>query len=351
MRLLVLQRLALCACMVLAVGLLRHLAPTRDFSALPGVPALDPWLRGESFDCLLAASERGSDRVFPLYPELVGAFGHVLSVPVAALVVSNLALIAAVFALQALTAPEDAGLARRSLLALLFFPSSFLLSAGNDLALFLACALGTFAAHRARREKLAAFCAAGGVLSHPIGALGLSVPFLVEWLFERRRGGERSAFPRFVLAIPAALLLLAALSRIEIGDALRFPLRALAFTRLTGDSALARLGADMPPIELVTDYGVGLDWAAIALTAAVAVHCSRRQEYAYASFCALALLGHLLLHASPARWFENVNLAFPVFVALGRWCAWPLAGRAYAVAAPMLQVTCAVLFGAGLWAV
>ena len=121
------------------------------------------------------------------------------------------------------------------------------------------------------------------------------------------------------------------------------------FTRFASESTLARLGADMPQLEQMTGYGVWLDWAGIALGLAVALHCFRREEFAFASYCVLALLGHLLLHASPARWFETVNLVFPVYVALGRWFAHTLTGRAYAIAAPMLQVTCAVLFGAGLW--
>ena len=350
MRLLVLQRLGLFAIMALAMSLLPNAAGARNLSALPDFPTLDPWLRSDSFDFLLEASRRGTTQVFPLYPELVRALGWVVSVPIAALLVANLALVMAVFALDKLVSPADAGLARLSVLALAFFPSSFLLSAGNELSLFLACAIGTFAAHTHGRQKLAAACAVAGVLSHPLGALTLSLPLLLEWWVRRGRNAGNAVFPQFVLAIPLGLLLLAALSRINTGDAFRLPSQALLLTRLAGESTVARLGAHLPPIELTTGYGVWLDWAAIALSLGAAAHCFKLGEHAFAGYCVLALFGHLLLYGSPARWFETVILAFPVYVAIGRWCSHAPAGRAYAVAAPMLQATFAVLFGAGLWA-
>ena len=71
---------------------------------------------------LLAATERGSVPVFPLYPELTRVFGLIFSVPIGALLVANLALLAAVFALETLVSPESPELARRSTLGAGFFP-------------------------------------------------------------------------------------------------------------------------------------------------------------------------------------------------------------------------------------
>jgi hypothetical protein len=349
MRLLLLQRLGLFGCVLFAVTFLRELAPVRDISALPDLPLFDPWLRATSFDFLLEAADRGKADVFPLYPELVRALGRVFSLPLAALLVSNVALAAAVVALEALVSVEDVGLAPACTLAVVYFPSSFLLSAGNDLSLFLACALGTFAAEARKNEKLAAACALAGVLSHPLGALTLSVPFLAKWWTLRRYGAQMPNLPRFTLAVPMGLLLLAGFSRLNTGDALRLPCRALMLTGLSGQSAVAQLTANLPAIELTTGYGVLLDWAAIALGLAAAVHCFRRKEYAFSCFALVFLLGYLRLHASPARWFESVSLVFPVYVALARWFAHAAAGKVLAIAAPMLQVTCAVLFAAGLW--
>ena len=174
------------------------------------------------------ASDPASAAFFPLYPLLARSLAaltgtaHGPGLEIAALVVSNVSLLAAVTALIALCRLEyGAGVASRASWYLLLFPTSFFLSAVYAESLFLALSLGAML--RARRDRWLLAGAMGGLaaLTRPYGFV-VAVPIAVEALV-RRREGERSWRPIAGLAIvPLALGAYMAWLGWHYGDPLAF---------------------------------------------------------------------------------------------------------------------------------
>lgn len=93
------------------------------------------------------AADDGSTVYLPLYPLLIRALGTILlgNDLLAALVISNLALILALYLLYRLTREwADAGTARRTIIYLMLFPTAFYFFAGYTESLFLALTLAAF---------------------------------------------------------------------------------------------------------------------------------------------------------------------------------------------------------------
>jgi hypothetical protein len=191
----------------------------------PAPRALEIWARWDSEWYLLIA-ERGYDVVslptqlglrtdptftagfLPLYPVLIRALTPIFGGVGAGLVISNLALFAALLLLHRLVRFEVDGetgevAAMFSCVALLVFPSSLFLSAVYAESLYLALSIGVFLS--ARQGQFAIAGALGGLatLTRPFGIL-LVIPVLWEWWRQRR--DNNSVWSVFwVLPIPGAL--------------------------------------------------------------------------------------------------------------------------------------------------
>ncbi len=131
---------------------------------------------------------------FPAYPlliRLVGylCFGHLL---VAAYLVSNGALLAALIVLYRLTEREhDTGTARRAVLYLSLFPTAFFLFDTYSEALFLLACVASFALARQRRWGWAAVAGIGATLTRSAGVavvLALAAEAVHQVIEDRRAG-------------------------------------------------------------------------------------------------------------------------------------------------------------------
>ncbi len=190
----------------------------------PGPAALDIWARWDSEWYLLIA-ERGyhseeyflgrpvayeaadATGFFPLYPLLIRAGAACgLSFLAAGVVVSNLALLAALWFLRELVR-RDLGepAAQASLWALLAFPTSFFLSAVYAESLLLAGVLGSLWAVRTGRPWIAGLFGVCATLARPTGILVL-VPLAYEAI-AGSRSATRGTLSRFLpLLLPPAAL-------------------------------------------------------------------------------------------------------------------------------------------------
>lgn len=123
---------------------------------------------------------------FPLFPLLVSGtaslFGH-QAYPLAAVLVSNLALLGALFVLYGLAADElNERAGQYTLLYLCLFPTAFFFFAGYNESLFLFFSCATLFALRHQRWWLAGGLGALAALTRSAGAL-LLLPYLCEvWL-------------------------------------------------------------------------------------------------------------------------------------------------------------------------
>ncbi len=195
---------------LLVLGVLSvALFPSRVSASVPGWAA--PPLAGSEWHQLFTAWERfdalwflriassgyrvgdGSAAFFPLYPLTVRALSVVMgSHPFAAsLVVSNGSFLAALFMLYVLTTAEvSEAVARRTVLYLSVFPSSFFFFAPYSESLFLFLVLVAFWGARRRRWGLAAFAGALAALTRGVGIV-LAPALAAEALRQRREGVRR----------------------------------------------------------------------------------------------------------------------------------------------------------------
>lgn len=130
---------------------------------------------------------------YPLYPLLMRAVHRVLLMPrtdagwlLAGLIVSNLALIAALIYLVLLIRLDfDEGTAARSVLYLLVFPTTFAFSAVHSESLFLALIVSAIYYGRTNRWIAAGIIGAGAAICRLPGVLIL-LPLVVEYLQQKR---------------------------------------------------------------------------------------------------------------------------------------------------------------------
>lgn len=166
-----------------------------------------PFARWDSVWFLSIAGEGYDDGAraafFPLYPVLVGALGTVLgSDLVAGVVVSLVALTAALVALHRLTALDFGdGVARGTVLAVAFFPMSFFLSAVYSEALYLALSVGAFLAARTGRWAWVGLLGGCAAATRSAGIV-LLLPLAIIWFKQRDR---RPADLAWLALVPAGL--------------------------------------------------------------------------------------------------------------------------------------------------
>ncbi|HSL67341.1 MAG TPA: mannosyltransferase family protein [Actinomycetota bacterium] len=155
----------------------------------------------------------GSAAFFPLYPLVIRAVswvmgGHPFE---AALLVSNAAIACGLCVVYALTASERSiATARRTVLLVALFPTSFFFFAPYSESLFLLLAATTYWAARSRRWAAAGAAGALAALTRNIGIM-LAPALLVE-AFHQRAEGRGSALPGLGAAVAVGLGTLAYLA-------------------------------------------------------------------------------------------------------------------------------------------
>jgi hypothetical protein len=328
--------------------------------ALPRVPFLDAWIRWDSFYYLLIAADGygiqdwgTANSFFPMYPQVIVVFGALMPLPIAALLVSNLAAVLALCFLYAwLKQIEDEKVARRSVEMMILFPTSFFLTAAYSESVYLAAAIGTVLAWSTKRQPLAAGGVLVGCLARPVGVLALGAPFILQWLFTDRRPRN---FPYFA----AAVLLGAGLTLLIYYSATGNP---FAFASAPQVEALGRLSraTDAPPaLAVLWDEGWSanlmrrlLNWSAIALSAGAAAHFVRRRRFDLALITMLPLAVPLYFQATlldAASMGRYALTGFPLFLALARWVPEGAPTRALHFGFQMLQLVLALTFAMAKW--
>jgi Gpi18-like mannosyltransferase len=197
-------------------------------------PLFDAFSRWDGFRYMAIAangypvSDPSSTAFFPLYPILARSLAVLTGsaqgpgLEVAALIVSNVALLAAVAALIALCRLDfGAGVASRASWYLLLFPTSFFLSAIYAESLFLALSLGAMLCARRDRWLLAGALGGLAALTRPFGFV-VAVPIAVEAFFSWREGQRSWRAVAGVALVPLALGAYMAYLGWHYGDPLAF---------------------------------------------------------------------------------------------------------------------------------
>jgi hypothetical protein len=287
----------------------------------------------------------------PLYPALIRAGSLVLPPLIAAMLVSFLATLAASWALYALLLRDgDRGLARRAVLAMNLFPTSFALVAPYAEGLFLALSVGALLAARADGWARAGLLGLLAALARVQGWL-LGPVLLVEHV--ARHGLGRRMW--WALLVGIGPLVVLAIDQAAYGDALFF-LRQQAghFSHsleapwvVIGDllAGIARHDDERWPMLYLAPL------VAYALLAGVAVWSlrARRSGPAYAAYVLLALLA-LTSVTWPISAPRYVGAIFPVFIALADLGRGRRLWLATMAASSALLVIFTGVFAAGGWA-
>ena len=272
------------------------------------------------------AGDDGSTVYFPMYPALIrltsAAVGDSMF---AALLISNLALIGALYELYRLAELlADAASARRAVAYLLLFPTGFFLMAAYTESLFLFFALGTFLFALRRHWYLAVLFGALAALTRLQGVL-LVAPLAYRLWREieeaKRKGTLRIAYYvlRFVplLSIPLATMAFLAFTNLSLFASYTGELHArfvLPWDNLA--AAVAQLasgqGSLVDALNLVTTLGLG------ALL--VAVWQKQPREYGlYAIVMFLAPLFRMTTTQPLVSMMRYALAIFPVFILWGVW--------------------------------
>ncbi len=305
------------------------------------------------------------------FPPLLPVIEHTIwistSVPpaIAGLVVANIAELGAFGFFHTLVAREsDQATARRALIYLAIFPTSFFLALPYTESLFLFLSVGVFLAVRDKRWIIAGALVSLATLTRQTGIL-LCIPLLVEY-WRAWRAGPPGRKPRdlgsFLLALSLPVMAelgwylyvyerfgtFAATSQAEQQDwgrGLALPIDGFA----RAGHALLVLGAEPGFFQM----HILLDGAFTIAFLALIVAMWRRLPMRYSLYCAALLL---VVLAMPAHtWLalsSNMRYmlgAFPIFMVLGRWGQREEIDRLVWVASLPLLALFTVLFFIASW--
>jgi hypothetical protein len=256
---------------------------------------------------------------FPLYPWTVRMLAPLLGLVGAGVVVSNVALVVAVWLLYRLVSDEiggerghEAGLAACA--ALLAWPMSPFLSAVYPASMFLALTLAASLAARRRRFAAAALWGGLAALTKPFGVL-LAVVIGWEWLVARRRR-ETTGWSIVAAAGPVVGLgIFAWMCARTFGDPLAFVARQAAWRGdLSGPwAAWARWWQAGPTVHGA--HTSTLEAVLGVITVVVLVAAARWLRASWLAYAAAALV---IAFGSTLWSFGRLMLGvFPVFVAVG----------------------------------
>ena len=222
-------RVALFALALAAWGLTNesqfHRAPGWPWSQMSGgAAAVNGWIKQDAQWFLYIAqhgynASNSTGAFYPAYPMLVHLVSYLCfgNVVVAGLLVSNLALLAALIVLYRLTQHEyDEDTARRAVLYLCLFPTAFFLFDAYSESLFLLAAVGAFALARKGHWGWAGLVGIVATLTRSMGvvvALALVVEAVHQTIADRRladsSAGLRDVAPRLALRLGASVVPLA----------------------------------------------------------------------------------------------------------------------------------------------
>ncbi|MFW5943440.1 MAG: mannosyltransferase family protein [Chloroflexota bacterium] len=305
-------------------------------------PILGPWQRFDTMHYLSIARqgyEAGNSVFPPLYPLTIRGLGAALALLpgvdgdratlLAALVIANAALLAALVLLHHLTARVlDEAAASKALAYLLFFPSGFFLFAGYTESLFLLWALACVLAAKSENLLWAGLFGLLASLTRLTGWL-LVVPLAYEYARQRgvdwRRPDRRLLHPQAVgvflplLGTAAFLLWREGAGLPPLGQVYeQYWFQNTAFPGL--DVLVALRAALTGSGPRAGEYSLLLDLASLLLIVGSTALAFRRLGPFYGLY-ALALLFFMLLPTSavkPLYSFSRYALAFfPLFMLLG----------------------------------
>jgi hypothetical protein len=348
---------------ILAIPLSRYV-PT-DWTILRASPLVDAFNRWDATNYLRIAADGyttahpGDAAFFPLFPVLVNAVASITGsvapdrLSVAALVVANLALVAAVSGLVALARLDfDAQTARRAGWVLVVFPTALFLSAGYAESTFLALSIWAYLACRAGRWPLAGLLCAGAALTRPFGIL-VVLPLAVEWVFQWRDDArpKRSHIAGGLAAlgvVAAGVVTYLAILEDRLGDPLAFIHAQVAWSR----------GLVPPWVTLGNFFSQDLTFnrgehdfvdLAFTLILIVLVALSWRVLRPALALFATSLLVVFMSTGSLLSMPRFVLAAFPVFLVLARAARNATFERAYLVLGAGLGAVWMALFAAWYW--
>jgi Gpi18-like mannosyltransferase len=263
---------------------------------------------------------------FPLYPLLVRALGGGgdTSFAIVAVITSNIALLAALFAVaaagRALGTPDDD--VERAAWYLALFPTSYFLSMPMTESLFLLLSATTFLA--AARQR---WWAAGilGALSSATRLIGICLlPAIL--LLPRQQNQRLSKQHLWLLAMPLGLLTFATFLYIRTGD----PLAFVHAQSLWGRTSFGRLAMSFPGTGLVLSKPwnfVALNAAAGLLMLAAGISFLIRRQWSYAAYTLLSVA--IPLSSGSVQSLARYALVdFPLFYWLAGICRTPTRDRA-----------------------
>lgn len=290
------------------------------YNAFYGHPAVDMWIKWDAGWYLTIASdgysytpgELGPTGWFPLFPWLVRLFSLVLDRELAAVVVTNLALLGALLVLRRLLALDhDATTVRRSLLLLVLFPGSVFFSSMHSEATFLLCASGSFLAARTGRWALAGLLGGGAALTRLVG-LGMLPALLIEFVTGPKpsapateaHGREKPEALGWILLVPLAVLGFFLFLQWDVGEFWAYvKTQRLTTADLSPWRRLARGLAPWPHTWF------GLPWGLLATWLAWRGWAAMRPSYR-----AFVLVGMALpfLHGSFVAFYRYAIVLFPL---------------------------------------
>lgn len=290
----------------------------------------------------------------PFYPALIRVGSLVLPPLVAAMTISLVATLAASLGLYALALADggDRALARRAVLAMNLFPTSFVLVGAYSEAVFLAVSIGALLAARLLAARRLRWAGAGvlGLMATLTRVQGwlLAPVLLVEYLGARGGRLRRGRLDwlgwgvLWVLVVGLGPLAFLAVNQLAYGD-------PLFFLGQQADHFHHRLA---PPWEVIGDLVTGVVrrddalWAMVSLAPLVGYAVltlvsvwalvSRRSRPAYATFALLALVT-LASVTWPISVPRYVGAIFPVFLAMAD------VGRREWLWVPMIAASAALL--------
>ena len=289
----------------------------------------NPWLSGwQRFDTnwyLAIArngySQGGSHVYFPLYPLLIRAASlFIVNEMVAALVVSNLALVGALYYLYRL-AEGISGIpaARRAILFWLLFPTGFILFAAYTESLFLFLSLGAYASAQRGRWSLAVAFSALAALTRLQGVLLLLPLGYLAWKrISDRKLRLADAYMFFsLLLIPfvtAAFLAFTDLSLLSTYEGelnARFVLPWVNVWSAISTLALGQ-GSIIDALNLVLTVLFGLMLVGVGRTLP-------REDFIYALAMYAAPLFRMTTSQPLVSMDRYTLVLFPVFILWGAW--------------------------------
>jgi hypothetical protein len=274
----------------------------------------------------------GSAAFFPGYPMLIRAVspvlgGHPLA---AALLISNAAALGVMVALYFLTSSEfDERVARRAVLYLAVFPTSFFLLAPYSEALFLLFVLLSLWGARGGRWWIAGVAGAAAAATRNVGVL-VVLPLIAEAVHQHREGRPGSMGARVAWSIVPVVGLAAYLGywQVSAGDWLAPVHQQANWQRSVVFAPAALIEGTLVAFRFPGRYPGGyhlMDWLVVAPALVAAVWVVIRTRPVYAVYTWVSILAPLSFVFAPRPFMSLPRFLLVVFPLL--WAPAVIAGR------------------------